>query len=155
MLDTSLKDQLKNIFAVLEARYTLDIAVAPQHESWQELTEMLADVAECSDKISCQIKEGKELEFSLLKNGEPTGIKFRGVPNGHEFTSLLLAIMNADGKGKNFPDKTICNRVKALKDNLRIFNLYQLSGCRTSAECNGYFKPANPSRNGRRGNLPR
>ena len=70
MLDTSLKDQLKNIFAVLEARYTLDIAVAPQHESWQELTEMLADVAECSDKISCQIKEGKELEFSLLKNGE-------------------------------------------------------------------------------------
>ena len=103
MLDTSLKDQLKNIFAVLEARYTLDIAVAPQHESWQELTEMLADVAECSDKISCQIKEGKELEFSLLKNGEPTGIKFRGVPNGHEFTSLLLAIMNADGKGKNFP----------------------------------------------------
>ena len=57
MLDTSLKDQLKNIFAVLEARYTLDIAVAPQHESWQELTEMLADVAECSDKISCQIKE--------------------------------------------------------------------------------------------------
>ena len=114
MLDTSLKDQLKNIFAVLEAQYTLDIAVAPQHESRQELTEMLADVAECSDKISCQIKEGKELEFSLLKNGEPTGIKFRGVPTGHEFTSLLLAIMNADGKGKNFPDETICNRVKAL-----------------------------------------
>ena len=51
MLDTSLKDQLKNIFAVLEAQYTLDIAVAPQHESRQELTEMLADVAECSDKI--------------------------------------------------------------------------------------------------------
>ena len=57
MLDTSLKDQLKNIFAVLEAQYTLDIAVAPQHESRQELTEMLADVAECSDKISCRIKE--------------------------------------------------------------------------------------------------
>ena len=47
MLDTSLKDQLKNIFAVLEAQYTLDIAVAPHHESRQELTEMLADVAEC------------------------------------------------------------------------------------------------------------
>ena len=127
MLDTSLKDQLKNIFAVLEARYTLDIAVAPQHESWQELTEMLADVAECSDKISCQIKEGKELEFSLLKNGEPTGIKFRGVPNGHEFTSLLLAIMNADGKGKNFPDKTICNRVKALKGPIHLTTYVSLT----------------------------
>ena len=60
MLDTSLKDQLKNIFAVLEAQYTLDIAVAPHHESRQELTEMLADVAECSDKISClaSLKKG-------------------------------------------------------------------------------------------------
>ena len=127
MLDTSLKDQLKNIFAVLEAQYTLDIAVAPHHESRQELTEMLADVAECSDKISCQIKEGKELEFSLLKNGEPTGIKFRGVPNGHEFTSLLLAIMNADGKGKNFPDETICNRVKALKGPIHLTTYVSLT----------------------------
>ena len=80
MLDTFLKDQLKNIFTVLEAQYTLDITVAPHHESRQKLKEMLADVAECSDKISCQIKEGKELEFSLLKNGEPTGIKFRESP---------------------------------------------------------------------------
>ena len=127
MLDTSLKDQLKNIFAVLEAQYTLDIAVAPQHESRQELTEMLADVAECSDKISCRIKEGKELEFSLLKNGEPTGIKFRGVPNGHEFTSLLLAIMNADGKGKNFPAETICNRVKALKGPIHLTTYVSLT----------------------------
>ena len=127
MLDISLKDQLKNIFAVLEAQYTLDIAVAPQHESRQELTEMLADVAECTDKISCRIKEGKELEFALLKNGEPTGIKFRGVPNGHEFTSLLLAIMNADGKGKNFPDETICNRVKALKGPIHLTTYVSLT----------------------------
>ena len=127
MLDISLKDQLKNIFAVLEAQYTLDIAVAPQHESRQELTEMLADVAECTDKISCRIREGKELEFALLKNGEPTGIKFRGVPNGHEFTSLLLAIMNADGKGKNFPDETICNRVKALKGPIHLTTYVSLT----------------------------
>ena len=88
MLDTSLKDQLKNIFAGLEAQYTLDAIVSPQHENRQELTEMLADVAECSDKISYQMREGKNLEFSLLKDGEPTGIRFRGVPNGHEFTCL-------------------------------------------------------------------
>ena len=33
----------------------------------------------------------------LLNNGEETGISFRGIPNGHEFTSLLLAVLNADG----------------------------------------------------------
>ena len=54
-----MKDQLKNIFAVLEARYTLDIAVAPQHESWQELTEMLADVAEVQIKYLARLKREK------------------------------------------------------------------------------------------------
>ena len=127
MLDTSLKDQLKNIFAGLEAQYTLDAIVSPQHENRQELTEMLADVAECSDKISYQMREGKKLEFSLLKDGEPTGIRFRGVPNGHEFTSLLLAILNSDGKGKNFPDASICNRVKALKGPINLTTYVSLT----------------------------
>lgn len=127
MLDTSLKDQLKNIFAGLEAQYTLDAIVSPQHENRQELTEMLADVAECSDKISYQMREGKNLEFSLLKDGEPTGIRFRGVPNGHEFTSLLLAILNSDGKGKNFPDASICNRVKALKGPINLTTYVSLT----------------------------
>lgn len=127
MLDTSLKDQLKNIFSGLEAKYTLDAIVSSQHENRQELTEMLSDVAECSDKISYQVREGKDLEFSLLKNGESTGIKFRGVPNGHEFTSLLLAILNADGKGKNFPDKSICNRVKALNGPINLTTYVSLT----------------------------
>lgn len=127
MLDTSLKDQLKNIFAGLEAQYTLEAIVSPQHENRQELTEMLADMAECSDKISYQMREGKNLEFSLLKDGEPTGIRFRGVPNGHEFTSLLLAILNSDGKGKNFPDASICNRVKALKGPINLTTYVSLT----------------------------
>ncbi len=115
MLDQPLKDQLIGIFAPLEAEYTLDITVSSEHESLDEMLELLNDLANCSEKISCKVKEGKGLEFSLLKNGSDTGIKFRGIPNGHEFTSLLLAILNSDGKGKNIPDLSICNRVKALK----------------------------------------
>ena len=51
----------------------------------------------------------------MLKNGKETGVKFRGIPNGHEFTSLLLAVLNADGKGKNLPDEAISRRIQALK----------------------------------------
>ena len=47
------------------------------------------------------------LKFILLKEGKDTGITFRAVPSGHEFTSLLRAVLNADGKGKNFPDEFI------------------------------------------------
>ena len=64
----------------------------------------------------------------------PTEITFRAIPNGHEFTSLLLAILNLDGKGKNFPDEAVCNRVKALEgsdtlSDLCLTDLHQLSGC--------------------------
>lgn len=115
MLDKELKEQLRGILAQLDAEYTLVVAVAPQHESRQELTDLLTDVAECSAKVSCRITEGESLEFKILKNGEETGIKFRGVPNGHEFNSLLLAMLNSDGKGKNIPDVSICDRIKSLR----------------------------------------
>ena len=64
---------------------------------------------------------------SFIKDGAKTGIKFRGVPNGHEFTSLLLAILNSDGKGKNFPDESICNRVKALNGSIHLTTYVSLT----------------------------
>lgn len=127
MLDTELKEQLRGIFAGLEAEYTLDVVVSSGHESREELLALLQDVAACSEKISCRITEGEELEFSLLKNGENTGIRFRGVPNGHEFTSLLLAILNSDGKGKNLPDAGIVQRIKALKGPLNLTTYVSLT----------------------------
>lgn len=127
MLDAALKEQLYGIFAGLEAEYTLDIRVSSQHESRQELVELLNDVASCSEKITCQAREGDGLEFTLLKNGEATGITFRAVPNGHEFTSLLLAILNSDGKGKNIPDVSICNRVRSLRGPVRLTTYVSLT----------------------------
>lgn len=127
MLEPALKEQLKGIFAGLEADYTLYIYVSPGHESRGELLELLTDVADCSSRISCRVNEGDQLRFTLLKDGKQTGITFRGVPNGHEFTSLLLAILNLDGKGKNFPDEQVCNRVKALKGPIRLTTYVSLT----------------------------
>lgn len=117
MLDTSILDQVRSIFQQLEARYIFQITYQPEHEQGRELIEFLNDIASCSDKLFCQLNavETPDLEFTLLKEGEETGIKFRGIPNGHEFTSLLLAVLNADGKGKNLPDEAIARRIKALQ----------------------------------------
>ncbi len=113
MLDSAIKDQLKGLFAQLEAHYTFDIFVHPQHESRAELVDLLEEVASCSDKLSCRLQDSEGLKFILLKEGKDTGITFRAVPGGHEFTSLLMAVLNADGKGKNFPDEFITRRIKA------------------------------------------
>lgn len=127
MLDSTLKEQLISVFAGLQANYTLYATVSPQHENKGELSELLNDVAAASEKITCQVKDGKDLSFSLLKNGDDTGIRFRGIPNGHEFTSLLLAILNADGKGKNIPDEAVCRRIQSLKGNIQLTTYVSLT----------------------------
>lgn len=122
MLETSILDQVRSIFQQLESRYIFRIAYNPRHEQAQELVTLLDDVAGCSGKLSCQLVQTDEpkVEFSLIKDGEETGIKFRGIPNGHEFTSLLLAVLNADGKGKNLPDEVIGRRIRALQGPIRL-----------------------------------
>ena len=117
MLETNILDQVRSVFQHLEARYTFHITYNPKQEQAQELIGFLNDVASCSGQLSCQLTETgePELEFTLLKENKETGIKFRAIPGGHEFTSLLLAVLNADGKGKNLPDEAISRRIKALK----------------------------------------
>ena len=117
MLEATILDQVRSIFQPLEARYTFHITCNPEHEQAGEMIDFLNDIASCSDKLSCQVTETDEpkLEFTLLKEGKETGIKFRAVPGGHEFSSLLLAVLNADGKGKNLPDEGIGRRIKALQ----------------------------------------
>ena len=127
MLDQALKEQLKSIFATLESHYTFDVKIAPAHESKDELVGLLGDVADSSNKINLLVNDGDGLAFSILKNDIDTDIKFRGVPNGHEFTSLLLAILNADGKGKNLPDETITKRVQALKGPIHLTTYVSLT----------------------------
>lgn len=120
MLDKSLKDQVTAVFAGLDSEYIFDIYASKSHESYNELVEMLEDVVSCSPKLSLRLNYSDAVSFSILKNGEATGVVFRGIPNGHEFTSLLLAVLNSDGKGKNIPDDFIKNRVKALKGNIKL-----------------------------------
>ena len=127
MLDSSLKEQLKSIFAGLENNYTLAVTASPQHDSREELMDLLRGVEACSTMISCEESAGEGLSFTLLKNGEPTGISFRGIPTGHEFTSLLLALLNLDKKGKNIPDEHIQSRVKSLKGPIKLTTYVSLT----------------------------
>lgn len=127
MLDTSLKEQLRGIFAGLDSDFTFDIKVHENHANRGQLLELLGDVVSTSSRLSLQENNGDALSFDILKNGEKTGITFRAVPNGHEFTSLLLAILNADGKGKNLPDEFVTKRLKSLKGNIRLTTYMSLT----------------------------
>ena len=68
MLESALKEQLKGIFAGLEANFAFDISVSSSHENRAELLELLGDVADCSDHITYSVNEGNGLKFTLSSN---------------------------------------------------------------------------------------
>lgn len=116
MLDAAIREQLQSVFAKLEGN--VDFIYEPsQHSSQAELVEFLTDIAETSSKLTAKSSGGAESpvpRFHLAHNGRSTPIAFTGIPSGHEFTSLILAVLNTDGKGKT-PDESIAARIKRLK----------------------------------------
>jgi alkyl hydroperoxide reductase, F subunit len=120
MLDASLKEQLVSVFAKLENPVEL-IYENSTHDDQNDLLEMLQGVAETSSNIVLKQSAGTSPmpQFHLEYKGKHTGITFKGIPGGHEFTSLILAILNTDGKGKQLDD-VIKARVKRLKKNIRV-----------------------------------
>lgn len=127
MLDTSLLNQITQLFAELQSNYIFRIEVPNSHPSNTEMIELLEDVASCSSKIKCEAHKGSDLRVSVLKDGVESAFCFRAVPTGHEFSTLLLSILNLDGKGKNIPDDAVVQRIKSLKPGSLIRTYISLS----------------------------
>ncbi|MDL2224408.1 alkyl hydroperoxide reductase subunit F [Bacteroidales bacterium OttesenSCG-928-M06] len=127
MLDNSSKEQVKSILSSLSSFFLLDIYVSDTHADRDELIELLNDISSCSEKIQIKVNKGDGLEFNIWKDGIKSSIKFRMIPNGHEFSTLLLALLNLDLKGKNFPDEFTQNRIKALKGKINITSYVSLT----------------------------
>ncbi len=119
MLDNSILDQLRSIFSALEGQYTLRASEGntPKHDELKTYVESFAHV---SGHIKAAYTPDETIRLELLKDGESTGVSFRAVPGGHEFTSLILAILNADGKGKNLPDAHTTAVIKSLHGPVRL-----------------------------------
>ncbi|MBR2429823.1 MAG: alkyl hydroperoxide reductase subunit F [Alistipes sp.] len=149
MLDTAILQQVTDIFRALEADYTLVARCSASRDERAQLVEFLTDFATTSPRLSVEQHEadGDTLEFALLKNGEATGVTFRGIPNGHEFTSLLLAILNADGKGKNLPDEGIARRIRALGGDIHLQTYVSLTctNCPDVVQTLNIFALLNPN----------
>ena len=127
MLDGNIKEQLKTVFANLESEITL--VVSPSgHELQSEMLALCEDLIETSPKLSLKEKsESSEVPgLEIHKDGHPTGVSFIGIPGGHEFTSLILSILHADGKGK-LPDEMILNRVSRLKGPIELRTFISLT----------------------------
>ncbi|MDX9730591.1 MAG: alkyl hydroperoxide reductase subunit F [Bdellovibrionales bacterium] len=117
MLDQNLIDQLKEVFSKLENPVRLRL-VSSAHGDQAELREMLSGLTQASGKITL-IEDSATTADAPAFSIEGTGISFLGIPGGHEFSSLVLSVLYADGKGKQ-PDAGILARIRSLKGPIRI-----------------------------------
>ncbi len=99
MLDATLKSQLKSYLEKVAQPIEI-VASVDDGASSAEMLELLRDVVEQSDRI--QLRESRndtarKPSFSLNRPGGDTGVRFAGLPMGHEFTSLVLALLQVGG----------------------------------------------------------
>ena len=99
MLDENLKTQLKAYLERLVNPIEL-VASTDTSSASLEMMALLNDIIAQSDKISLREDNAANVRkpsFAVNRIGEDTGVRFAGLPMGHEFTSLVLALLQVGG----------------------------------------------------------
>jgi len=99
MLDIDMKQQLHGLLTQMPGNVQLQLTLDDREES-RLLQELAADLTSLSDKIvlatnSPATKRAPTLE--VFSADRSSSISFAGVPTGHEFTSLVLALLHTGG----------------------------------------------------------
>ncbi|NDC61189.1 MAG: alkyl hydroperoxide reductase subunit F [Betaproteobacteria bacterium] len=98
MLDTALKTQLQAYLQNLRHPIRL-IASLDRSEHSADMRALLNEIASLSDKVSVDEsgQHARKPSFVVAKEGESQGVRFAAIPLGHEFTSLVLALLWTGG----------------------------------------------------------
>lgn len=128
MLDQGLLDAVKS-YSERMTRPVTFVMGAGEHPKRAELKDFLTKLASTTDKIRLSETTDSSLSpvsFKITSDDHDTGIVFSGIPGGHEFTSLILAILQAGGSELKL-DEGIQNIVKNIKQPLKFQTFVSLS----------------------------
>src|SRR5690606_5481996 len=106
MLTQEMKDQLQALLANLPGRVELQLSLGDDDAS-RELQQLAVELAMLSDKVALNTQDGRAARKPTLNLDSPergTSIAFSGVPTGHEFTSLVLALLHSAGHAPRVED---------------------------------------------------
>ncbi|MBB3167514.1 alkyl hydroperoxide reductase subunit F [Simiduia aestuariiviva] len=100
-----------------------------EHSKRAELLKFLSDFSSVSNRLSVQERDANlrsPLTFALEVDGADSGIQFSGIPGGHEFNSLVLAVLQASGSAIKL-DASLQNLIKNVQDTLHFEIFISLS----------------------------
>lgn len=128
MLDNTLQTQLKAYLERLTRPVEL-VASLDDSQGSRELKELLHEIQALNDKITViEHFDGTERtpSFLITNPGINTGVRFAGVPLGHEFTSLVLALLQVGGHPSKESAELI-EQIKNLEGDFHFETFYSLS----------------------------
>ena len=113
MLNADLKQQLQQLLGLMEGDVEFRASIGSDDKS-KELKELLDEIAEMSEHITIVEKIKTYTSFSVSKPDEEAGVTFAGIPLGHEFNSLVLAILQVSGRAPK-EKQSIIDQIKGLE----------------------------------------
>ncbi|MEH7114042.1 alkyl hydroperoxide reductase subunit F [Neobacillus niacini] len=116
LLDADIKAQLAQYLDLMEGDVLLKVSAGSDEVS-RDMLLLVDELATMSSHIKVENTELQRTpSFSVNRIGEDTGITFAGIPLGHEFTSLVLALLQVSGRAPKVDQKVI-DQIKAIKGN--------------------------------------
>lgn len=128
MLDANLKTQLKTYLEKVTRPIEMVASLDDSAKS-QELLTLLNDIASLSTRVTVIERRGDDARkpsFSIGEPGKFTGIRFAGIPLGHEFTSLVLALLQVGGHPIKLDDAVI-EQIRELDGDYQFETYFSLS----------------------------
>ncbi|WP_371187357.1 alkyl hydroperoxide reductase subunit F [Thalassotalea maritima] len=150
MLSQDILNTLSTYTAKMENPVTLVLQTGA-HPKRDELKQFLTDLCSVSDNlvlVDSDIGLRSPISFALQVNDQPNGIIFSGIPGGHEFNSLILAILQSAGTAIKLDDN-IATLVKKVSQPLHFEVFVSLSchNCPDVVQALNQFALLNPNIN--------
>lgn len=107
LLDADIKGQLAQYLQLMESDVLLKVSAGDANVS-KDMLALVDELATMSSKITVEkVELERTPSFSVNRPGEDTGVVFAGIPLGHEFTSLVLALLQVSGRAPKVEQKLI------------------------------------------------
>ena len=134
MLDANLKTQLKAYLEKVVQPIEI-VASLDDSDKAREMQALLNDIVVLSDKITLVERQGgaqRTPSFAITRPGTDIAVTFAGIPMGHEFTSLVLALLQVGGHTIKF-DEAVIEQIRNLEGDYN-FETYISLSCHNCPE---------------------
>ncbi|MCY1352202.1 Alkyl hydroperoxide reductase subunit F [compost metagenome] len=127
MLDANLKTQLKAYLEKVTQPFEI-VASLDDSDKSRELLALLQDIVGLTDKITLKTdgSDARRPSFSLNRPGAGIALRFAGIPMGHEFTSLVLALLQVGGHPSKLASDVI-EQIKSIEGEFNFETYFSLS----------------------------